>query len=55
MFAFAGEIELKKIFFVYLLTPVSIVIFSGILRQTLMSEFEFHWVPYTSGLVSQLS
>ena len=38
--------------FVYFLTPVSIVIFSGLFMQTLFSEFHSHCVPHTFGLVT---
>ena len=41
--------------FIYLLTLESVVIFSGILMQTLISDFQSHCVPHTFGLVSQLS
>ena len=41
-----------KNLFIYFLTPVSIVIFSGLFMQTLFSEFHSHCVPHTFGLVT---
>ena len=43
--------SLKNVF-IYFLTPVSIVIFSGLFMQMLFSEFYSHCVPHTFGLVT---
>ena len=41
-----------KNLFIYFLTLVSIVIFSGLFMQTLFSEFYSHCVPHTFGHVT---
>ena len=41
-----------KNLFIYFLTPVSVVIFSGLFMQTLFSEFHSHCVPHTFGFVT---
>ena len=52
IFVFAGEMKSLKNLFIYFLTPVSIVTFSGLFVQTLFSEFHSHCVPHTFGLVT---